>query len=135
MISEKKIFNIHKYLDGTGPGLYYDCTTNNIKSSFYPLSQWLRLNNRKAILTETGGGPNSQSCLQYLCEQNDFINANSDVFLGVLGWGAGGFDTKWGYNLTETPIETEYGYEDQRLVKDCIIGKFKGAKGMGKYVT
>lgn len=89
------------------------------------------------MLTETGGGSSATSCMTYLCEQNDFINANADVYLGVLGWGAGGFDPAWvpRYNLTETPIQTESGFSDQKLVKECIIGKFQGVTGSGNYVA
>lgn len=89
------------------------------------------------MLTETGGGPNAKSCMQYLCEQNDFINANADVYLGVVGWGAGGFDPNWDplYNLTETPVQEKDGFCDQSLMKQCIIDKFQGAAGAGNYVA
>lgn len=89
------------------------------------------------MLTETGGGPNAESCLKYLCEQNDFINANADVYLGVVGWGAGGFDPAWvpRYNLTETPIQEGNELCDQELVKKCIVGKFRGVTGSGSYVA
>jgi len=88
------------------------------------------------MLTETGGGFNASSCLKYLCEQNDFVNANADVYIGVVTWGAGGYDVTWvpPYNLTETPILTSYGYVDQPLVKQCIIDRFVGCVGTGYYV-
>ncbi|KAE9991332.1 hypothetical protein Vi05172_g7811 [Venturia inaequalis] len=132
-----KIFNLHKYLDHDASGTNFECTTNNIDSTFAPLAKWLRANNRRAMLTETGGGPNAESCLKYLCEQNDFINANADVYLGVVGWGAGGFDPAWvpRYNLTETPIQEGNELCDQELVKKCIVGKFRGVTGSGSYVA
>ncbi|QDS74033.1 hypothetical protein FKW77_009066 [Venturia effusa] len=135
--TENLVFNIHKYLDYDGSGHNIECTTNNIDNSFAPLATWLRQNNRKAMLTETGGGADARSCLKYLCEQNDFINANADVYLGVVSWGAGGFDPDWvpHYNLTETPIQTKNGFCDQELMKECIIDRFRGVAGAGTYVA
>lgn len=67
------IFNVHKYLDSDGSGTNTDCVRNNIDDAFTPLAAFLRQNNRVAMLTETGGGPNSTSCATLLCQQNDFI--------------------------------------------------------------
>ncbi|TID24014.1 glycoside hydrolase family protein [Venturia nashicola] len=135
--TENLIFNIHKYLDYDGSGKNFECTTNNIDSTFAPLATWLRTNKRRAMLTETGGGSSAQSCMKYFCEQNEFIIANADVYLGVVGWGAGGFDPNWipRYNLTETPVQTGNKLYDQELMKNCIIGKFRGVTGLGNYVA
>jgi endoglucanase len=67
------IFNVHKYLDSDGSGTHANCVTNNIDTAFQPLANFLRQNNRVAMLTETGGGPNDTSCMTMLCQQNDFI--------------------------------------------------------------
>lgn len=78
------IFDVHKYLDSDNSGTNAECVTNNIDSAFAPLATYLRQNNRQAFLTETGGG-NVASCETYLCQQNAYLNANSDVFLGYIG--------------------------------------------------
>lgn len=71
--TENILFNVHKYLDSDGSGTHANCVTNNIDTAFAPLAAFLRQNNRTAILTETGGGPNDPTCLQMLCQQNNFI--------------------------------------------------------------
>ena len=76
------IFDVHKYLDSDNSGTHEDCVTNNIDNAWAPLAEWLRCNGRQAFNTETGGG-NVASCLQFMCEQVAFQNANSD---GALCW-------------------------------------------------
>ena len=56
---------------------YSECVTNNIESSWEPLAQWLRSNNRQAFNTETGGG-NTASCVEFLCQQIAYQAQNSD---------------------------------------------------------
>ncbi|KAL7940191.1 carbohydrate-binding module family 1 [Trichoderma barbatum] len=114
------IFDLHKYLDSDNSGTHADCVTNNINDAFSPVATWLRQNNRQAILTETGGG-NTQSCLQYVCQQFQYLNQNSDVYLGYVGWGAGSFDST--YILTETPTGSGNSWRDTSLVSSCIARK------------
>ncbi|PNP42997.1 hypothetical protein THARTR1_11163 [Trichoderma harzianum] len=114
------IFDLHKYLDSDNSGTHADCVTNNVNDAFSPVATWLRQNNRQAILTETGGG-NTQSCIQYLCQQFQYINQNSDVYLGYVGWGAGSFDST--YILTETPTGSGSSWTDTSLVSSCIARK------------
>lgn len=84
--TDNLVFNVHKYLDSDGSGTNAECVRNNIDDAFTPLAAFLRQNNRVAMLTETGGGPNSTSCAAMLCQQNDFINQNSDVYKGVISY-------------------------------------------------
>ncbi|PQE18271.1 putative 1,4-beta-D-glucan cellobiohydrolase C protein [Rutstroemia sp. NJR-2017a WRK4] len=107
------IFDVHKYLDSDNSGTHTECVTNNIDTAFAPLATWLRQNNRQAILTETGGG-NTQSCITYLCQEFDYLNSNSDVYIGYTGWAAGSFASS--YELTETPN----GSTDSALVAACL---------------
>ncbi|KAK4623714.1 Endoglucanase EG-II [Fulvia fulva] len=116
------IFDVHTYLDSDGSGTHTSCTTNNA-DAFKTLGEWLRTNNRKAILTETGGGATDSSCLTMLCEQFDTMNSYSDVYLGWVTWAAGKFETS--YVLSETPTLSGSTWTDQELVKKCIVGKFK----------
>ncbi|KAG9026493.1 Endoglucanase EG-II [Tulasnella sp. JGI-2019a] len=107
------IFDVHKYLDSDNSGTHSECATDNVASTFTPLATYLRSVGRQAILTETGGG-NVASCVTDMCSQNRYIKANSDVFLGWVGWGAGSFLTS--YILSETPN----GNTDQLLVSSCM---------------
>lgn len=112
------IFDVHKYLDSDNSGTHTECVTNNIDNAFGPLATWLRQNKRLAINTETGGG-NTASCQKYLCEQVAFLKENSDVFIGIVGWSAGGFDST--YELVETPTRNGNGWTDTSLVKACLV--------------
>jgi hypothetical protein len=57
-------------------------------------------------------------CLEKFCAQNEFIDENSDVFLGIIGWAAGGFEA--GYLMSLTP-ETQNGrYVDTQLMRECV---------------
>lgn len=66
------IMDVHKYLDSDNSGTHTECVKNSIDTAFQPLATWLRQNNRKAFLSETGGG-NTSSCQKYLCEELKFL--------------------------------------------------------------
>ncbi|KAK6529162.1 Endoglucanase EG-II [Orbilia ellipsospora] len=113
------IFDVHKYLDSDNSGTHTDCVTNNISNAFQPLATWLRSVGRQAFLSETGGG-NTDSCVTYMCQQLDYLNSNSDVYLGWTSWAAGGFQASWNYELIETPN----GNTDTLLVQKCFVPKW-----------
>lgn len=56
------------------------------------------------------------------CKQNQFIAANTDVFIGFVGWGAGSFDES--YILSLTPLGEVGSYTDNKLMKQCILEPF-----------
>ena len=113
------IMDVHKYLDSDNSGTHTECVSNGISDAFQPLADWLRTNKRQAILSETGGG-NTASCEQYVCEAIQFLNANSDVYLGYMGWAAGGFSAS--YELSEVPTQSGSAWTDTALVQQCIVG-------------
>ncbi|TPX15807.1 uncharacterized protein E0L32_000141 [Thyridium curvatum] len=115
------IFDVHKYLDSDNSGTHTECVTDNISSAFSPLADWLRANKRQAINSETGGG-NTASCQKYLCQQIQFLNQNSDVYLGYIGWSAGAFDPRT-YELSEVPSRNGNSWTDSSLVKACLARK------------
>jgi endoglucanase len=45
-------------------------------------------------------------------------SANSDVYLGYVGWSAGSFDST--YALVETPTGGGSSWTDTSLVKSCL---------------
>ncbi|KAI0058138.1 endo-beta-1,4-glucanase [Artomyces pyxidatus] len=114
------IFDVHKYLDSDNSGSHPDCVTNNIDDSWAPLAQWLRCHGRQALNTETGGG-NVADCVTFMSQQIAFQAANSDVFLGYLGWSAGNFDPT--YTLAETPTENGTTWTDTMLVSSALSPK------------
>ena len=119
--TDNLIFDVHKYLDSDNSGTNAECATNNV-DVFTTLGKWLQQNNRKAMLTETGGGSDASSCFTDVCQELATLNSYSDVFLGWVGWAAGAFDTT--YVLSETPTESGGTWTDQPLVTKCIVGQF-----------
>ncbi|KAI0040360.1 glycoside hydrolase family 5 protein [Auriscalpium vulgare] len=117
------IFDVHKYLDSDNSGTHSDCVTNNIDNAWQPLAEWLRCNGRQAFNTETGGG-NTASCVTYMNQQIAFQAANSDVFLGYVGWAAGNFDPS--YVLGETPTDNGGTWTDTLLVSGAMSPKVNG---------
>ncbi|PYH79016.1 cellulase-domain-containing protein [Aspergillus uvarum CBS 121591] len=114
------IFDVHQYLDSDGSGTSTTCTTNGV-SNLGTLATWLRSNGRQAFLTETGGGSTS-SCYTDLCAELDWMNDNSDVFLGWIGWAAGSFATS--YALSLTPTYADGVWTDTGILSSCVAGKF-----------
>ncbi|KAI9684841.1 MAG: Endoglucanase EG-II [Bathelium mastoideum] len=118
------VFDVHKYLDEDNSGTHSNCVTNNIDSAFSPLATYLRQNNRQAFLSETGGGPTDSTCLTYVCQELQYLDDNSDVYLGYTTWAAGSFATT--YTLSETPFGSGTDLTDQELVSQCVVGVFTG---------
>ncbi len=116
------IFDVHQYLDSDGSGTHPSC----VKSAdiFTELSNWLKDSKRQALLTEIGGGSRDQSCIKNICEVLDFLNTNSDQFLGYLGWAAGSFDETYVLGLTPN------GATDVPLMDKCFAAKFNGGAGV-----
>jgi endoglucanase len=48
------IFDLHKYLDIDNSGDHSECVMDNVAPTFEPVAEWLRTNQRQAILSETG---------------------------------------------------------------------------------
>jgi len=110
------VFDVHKYLDGNGSGTDPECVTNNV-AAFTSLAADLKKANREAFLTETGGG-DTASCEKLLCEEIAYLNANSDVYIGYVGWAAGSFQPTAPLSLT--PSLSGSTYTDHPLVSKCI---------------
>ncbi|MCJ1419192.1 hypothetical protein MMC32_005545 [Xylographa parallela] len=113
------VFDVHKYFDSDGSGTSADCVSNQIDTSFSPLATYLRANNRQALLSETGGGSSNPGCLLAVCQALSYLDANSDVYLGYVGWAAGSFAPD--YVLSMTPFgSAAAGWTDQELVSQCF---------------
>jgi len=108
----KLIFDVHKYLDSDNSGTHTECVTNNV-DVFTTLYNWLKTNNRQALVSETGGG-NTDSCVQDVGQELAFLKAHQDRFVGFTMWSAGAFDST--YELTLTPN----GNTDTKLWQNAV---------------
>ncbi|KAI1496905.1 endoglucanase 2 [Biscogniauxia marginata] len=113
------LLDIHKYLDEDNSGTHAECITDNI-DAFTAVAQFLRENGRQGLVSETGASSDA-SCFTAFCAQNTFINENADVFVGLVGWAAGSFDTS--YILSLTPSKQQGGgFVDNQLMTQCLLG-------------
>ena len=126
--TDNLVFDVHKYLDSDNSGTHAACVGNDISAAFAPLATWLRQQKRQALLSEIGGGSSTASCMTDVCQVADYLNKNSDVYLGMLGWGAGSFDPT-SYVLSLTPTQSGNTWTDQPLLTKCFADKFSGGSG------
>ncbi|KAK1676794.1 cellulase, partial [Colletotrichum godetiae] len=115
--TDNLILDVHKYLDEDNSGTHKPCTTDNIES-FRIVAEFLRTKGRKGLVSETGASSDA-TCFTSFCAQNTFINQNSDVFIGLVGWAAGSFSTD--YVLSLTPKKSGNTYTDNNLMKQCVL--------------
>ncbi|KAL1864617.1 hypothetical protein Daus18300_007634 [Diaporthe australafricana] len=123
--TDNLLLDIHKYLDEDNSGTHETCTTDNV-DAFTTVADFLRSAGRKGIVSETGASSDS-TCFTDFCSQNSFINQNSDVFVGLVGWGAGSFDTS--YILSLTPSKQNNQLVDNQLMQQCVIDKWVATAG------
>lgn len=116
------IFEVHQYLDSDGSGTHTNCVKG--AEVLHELGTWLKNSKRQALLAETGGGSENPSCITNVCALFDYMNENSDAFLGYLGWAAGSFAED--YVLSLVP----QGGKDVGLMEKCFAGKFGGGAGV-----
>ncbi|KAH8903826.1 cellulase [Coniochaeta sp. PMI_546] len=111
------LLDVHKYLDVDNSGTHAECVTDNT-AAFATVADFLRQKGRQAIVSETGAS-SAVSCMTAFCAQNAFINANSDVFIGLVAWAAGSFSTS--YLLSLTPSKQGSGLVDNSLAAQCVV--------------
>ncbi|CAN8101244.1 unnamed protein product [Discula destructiva] len=115
--TDNLLLDIHKYLDEDNSGTHRTCTTDNV-DAFTTVAQFLRQAGRKGLISESGASSDA-TCMTNFCAQNTFINQNADVFVGLVGWGAGSFDTS--YVLSLTPSNEHNELVDNSLMQQCMI--------------
>lgn len=121
--TDNLLLDVHKYLDVDNSGTHRECTTDNVEA-FRSLADYLRSKGRKALVSETGASSDA-SCMTAFCAQNAAINANADVYVGLVAWAAGSFDTS--YVLTLTPQKSGNTFTDNALMKQCVLGIWNSA--------
>ncbi|KAJ8122999.1 hypothetical protein O1611_g9699 [Lasiodiplodia mahajangana] len=121
--TDNLLLDIHKYLDVDNSGTHAACTTNNI-DAFTIIAKYLRSKGRKGLVSETGASSDA-SCMTAFCAQNSFINENSDVFEGLVAWGAGSFSTS--YVLSLTPSNQNGRLVDNDLMTQCVLATWNSS--------
>jgi len=117
--TDNLLLDIHKYLDVDNSGTHAECVTDNT-AAFATVADFLRQRGRKGIVSETGAS-GAASCLTAFCAQNAFINANSDVFVGLVAWAAGSFGSSYLLSLTPSK-QGGGGLVDNALAAQCVVG-------------
>ena len=92
------LFDLHKYGDYDNSGRWWDCVTDNVQA-FQTVYDLLKQNGRQAIVSETGSQP-SQSCVELMRKQMQFISEKGDVFVSWVAWASGVND---GNSITPRP--------------------------------
>ncbi|KAI0527941.1 endoglucanase 2 [Xylaria bambusicola] len=121
--TDNLLLDIHKYLDEDNSGTHAACTTDNV-DAFTTVAEYLRTKGRKGFISETGASSDA-SCIPAFCAQNTFINTNSDVFTGLVAWGAGSFSTS--YVLSLTPTNQNGRLVDSTLMTQCVLATWNNA--------
>jgi endoglucanase len=78
--------DIHEYLDYNFSGGNVECV-NTFDSTMGPLTEWLRDNGLKAIVSEFGGS-NTTVCAEILKGAVDYV-AGHDEYIGLAAWASG----------------------------------------------
>ncbi|KAL4886708.1 glycoside hydrolase superfamily [Aspergillus karnatakaensis] len=87
--NSKIIYEMHQYLDSDGSGTTPNCVSSTIgKERVEAATTWLRENGKRGILGEFAGG-NNDVCKEAVRGMLEFLEGNSDVWLGGIWWAAG----------------------------------------------
>lgn len=113
---DKILYEMHQYLDSDGSGTSETCVSSTVGvERVTAATEWLQENGKVGILGEFSGGPNSV-CEEAITGMLDYLQENSDVWLGALWWAGGPW---WGttYYTFEPPSGAGYVYYDALLVE------------------
>ena len=104
----KTVYEMHQYLDGDSSGTSEICTSSTIGvERVKDATEWLRTNNKVGILGEFAGGAN-ELCKEAVIGLLDYLQENSDVWMGASWWAAGPW---WGSYMYSFEPETGTGYK------------------------
>ncbi|KAJ5762601.1 uncharacterized protein N7511_005983 [Penicillium nucicola] len=103
------VYEMHQYLDSDGSGTSATCVSSTIgQERVVAATQWLKDNGKRAFLGEFAGGANTV-CQSAVTGMLDYLQANSDVWLGAAWWAAGPWWGDYIYSF-EPPSGTGYVY-------------------------
>ncbi|BCR88133.1 putative extracellular endoglucanase/cellulase [Aspergillus chevalieri] len=99
---DKLVYQMHQYLDSDGSGTSETCVSDTIgKERLQSATQWLKKNSKKGFVGEFAGGVNEQ-CEKAVEGMLEYMNENSDVWMGAEWWAAGPWWGDYMYNLEPT---------------------------------
>ncbi|KAJ5873716.1 uncharacterized protein N7529_002146 [Penicillium soppii] len=123
------IYEMHQYLDSDGSGTSETCVSSTIgQERVVAATQWLKDNGKKAFLGEFAGGANAV-CSSAVKGMLDYLQANSDVWLGASWWAAGPWWGDYIYSF-EPPSGTAYTY-----YMSLLQAYFPGSSGSSTTTT
>jgi endoglucanase len=105
--SDLIVYEMHQYLDSDGSGTSDQCVSSTIgQERVVDATTWLQTNGKRGILGEFAGGANSV-CEEAVEGMLNYLEQNSDVWLGASWWSAGPW---WGDYIfsMEPPSGTAY---------------------------
>ncbi|KAJ5683375.1 endo-beta-1-4-glucanase B [Penicillium macrosclerotiorum] len=105
----KIVYEMHQYLDSDGSGTSETCVSSTIgQERVQSATEWLQSNGKLGFLGEFAGGANSV-CQSAVTGMLDYMEENSDVWLGASWWAAGPWWSTYIYSM-EPPSGTAYTY-------------------------
>ncbi|GJC96019.1 endoglucanase 3 [Colletotrichum higginsianum] len=112
----KTVYEMHQYLDGDSSGTSADCVSATIGvERVKDATAWLRTNKKVGVLGEFAGGANAQ-CKEAVTGLLDYLQENSDVWLGATWWAAGPWWASYMYSF-EPETGAGYNYYNEVLKK------------------
>lgn len=110
----KILYEMHQYLDSDGSGTSDVCVDSTIGvDRITSATEWLQANGKVGLLGEYAGGANSV-CQEAITGMLDYMEENSDVWLGALWWAGGPWWGDYIYSF-EPPSGPAYEYYDSLL--------------------
>lgn len=101
------IYEMHQYLDSDGSGTSADCVNTTIgQTRVESATAWLQDNNKLGFLGEFAGGA-TNTCETAVKGMLDYMQSNSDVWLGASWWAAGPWWADYIYSI-EPPTGVAY---------------------------
>lgn len=83
------LYEMHQYLDSDGSGTSDACVSSTVGvERVTSATQWLAANGKVGLLGEFAGGANAV-CQEAITGMLDYMQENSDVWLGALWWAGG----------------------------------------------
>lgn len=87
--AENFAFEVHQYVDLDNTGTHAECSNSQAGvSALRPVTQWMRQNKHQAILSEFGGSAQKE-CLKALSHMLEYMQQQSDVWLGWVYFAGG----------------------------------------------
>jgi endoglucanase len=99
-------FELHQYFDWNSSGSNETCVTPGVAvGRLEAATQWLRAQHAQGLLGEFGVARNP-ACLAVLERVMDYVDRNSDVWLGWTAWAGGGWWGDYAFTLQPAPDGT-----------------------------